>query len=130
MGFRSRKSRKGVLMATSSLSDSSAAKAAQILRDIFDSMGHGFTVRLWDGSEVRLGREVHPVTVVVPSVKSFKRILLNPVAFEFAEAYVDGDVDFLGDLFEVMKVADSMEEVDLSFWRKVRIAMKVKGLPE
>lgn len=117
-------------MAASSYADSSAEKAVQILRDIFAHMEHGFSVRLWDGHEVRLGRQIHPVTVVFPTVKSFKRVLLNPEAAEFAEAYCDGDVDFEGDLFEVMKVADSMEEVDLSFWGKLKIAMRVKGLPE
>lgn len=117
-------------MAASTLSDSSAAKAAQILRDIFASLDHGFSVRLWNGTEFSLGRQVHPVTVVIPSVKSFKRILLNPEASEFAEAYCDGDIDLVGDLFEVMQVADSMEEVDLSFWKKIRFGLRIRGLPE
>ena len=117
-------------MDTSSRADASPAKAAQILREIFASLDCGFSVRLWDGSEIRLGRQTLPVTVVVPSVKSFKRILLNPEAAEFAEGYSDGDIDIVGDLFEVMKVADSMDGVDLSFWGKLKIAMRVKALPE
>ena len=117
-------------MATSSRAKTSAEKAAQILREIFDSLDPGFSIRLWDGSEVRLGRQILPVTVVVPSVKSFKRLLLNPEAAEFAEAYCDGDVDFEGDLFEVMKVADSIDGVELSFWEKLGIAIRVKVLPE
>ncbi len=124
------KFRKGVSMDTSSRDEASPEKAAQILREIFVSLDRGFSVRFWDGSEIRLGRQILPVTVVVPSVKSFKRILLNPEAAEFAEAYCDGDVDFEGDLFDFMKVADSMEGVDLSFWEKLRLAMRIKVLPE
>jgi hypothetical protein len=93
-------------------------------------MNHGFQIRLWDGTEVPLGRQIHPVTVVFPSIKSFKRVLLSPSVAEFAEAYCDGEIDFEGDLFEVMKVADSMEEVDLSFWEKMKIAMQVKRLSD
>ena len=117
-------------MASSSRADVSAVKAAQILKDIFSSLDQGFSVRFWDGSEVKLGRQILPVTVVVPSAKSFKRILLNPEPGEFAEAYCEGDVDFEGDLFEVMKVADSMDEVELSFWEKIKIAIRVKAIPE
>ena len=117
-------------MATSSRAGVTAAKAAQILQEIFASLDRGFSIRLWDGSEIRLGRQILPVTVVIPSVKSFKRLLLNPEAAEFAEAYCDGDIDFEGDLFDVMKVADSMEDMDLSFWGKLRIAVRVKVLPE
>lgn len=117
-------------MATSSRANASAPKAAQILREIFASLDRGFSIRLWDGSEIRLGRQILPVTVVIPSIKSFKRLLLNPEAAEFAEAYCDGDIDIKGDLFEVMKVADSIDDVDLSFWGKLSIAVRVKALPE
>ena len=107
-----------------------AAAAAQILRDIYAPIQVGFRVRLWDDAEISLGRDVRPVTVVIPTVQAFKRLLMNPTAAEFGEAYCDGDIDLIGDLFDVMPVADEMEALELSYWDKMKIALRVKRLPE
>ncbi|HJP13624.1 MAG: hypothetical protein QF701_04645 [Nitrospinota bacterium] len=110
--------------------DLNAAAAAQILRDIYAPIQVGFRVRLWDDAEISLGRDVRPVTVVIPTVQVFKRLLMNPTAAEFGEAYCDGDIDLIGDLFDVMPVADEMEALELSYWDKMKIALRVKRLPE
>ena len=117
-------------MTAEASTESSASLAAGILREIFTELDHGFTVRLWDGSEILLGRDVHDVIVVFPSARAFKRILLNLTSSEFAEAYVEGDIDLLGDLFEVMKVGDSIDEIDLSFWEKIKFGMRIKRISE
>ena len=117
-------------MGAASSLESSAAQAQEILREIFSSLHNGFKIRLWDESEISLGREVRPVTVIIHSPRALKRILLNPTAAEFGEAYCDGDIDFSGDLFEVMQVGNSMEEIDLSFWDRVKIGLRVKRILE
>jgi hypothetical protein len=110
--------------------DSTAALAAQILQDIYASIQIGFKVRLWDDAEISLGREVRPITVVIPTVLAFKRLLMNPTAAGFGEAYCDGDIDLIGDLFEVMPVADEMEALQFSYWDKMKIALRVRRLAE
>ncbi|MEE9257419.1 MAG: hypothetical protein V3V56_09675 [bacterium] len=117
-------------MGAASSLESSATQAREILREIFSSLHDGFKIRLWDESEISLGLEVHPVTIIIHSPRALKRILLNPTAAEFGEAYCDGDIDFSGDLFEVMQVGNSMEEIDLSFWDRVKIGLRVKRIPE
>ena len=108
----------------------SAVQASVLLREIFSSVRHGFKIRLWDQNEVPLGQEVGPVTVVIPSVRAFKRLLMNPTSAAFAQAYCDGDIDLLGNLFDVMKVADSIDELDISYWQKLKIGLRVKRIPE
>lgn len=108
----------------------SARQAAEILCEVFAGLGHGFTIRLWDGTELELGRTLHPLIISVPTVRAFKRLMLNPTAAEFGEAYCDGDIDLIGDLFDAMSVADSMEDVDISSWEKFKVWLRVMRLEE
>jgi hypothetical protein len=45
----------------------------------------------------------------------------DPSPNNFAEAYVDGDLDLEGDLFAAMKIADAVEEIRLSFRDRLRL---------
>lgn len=118
-------------MNTSTPSESSAASgAAGILRDVFSELDYGLRFRLWDGTTLSVGREVLPIEVAFPSLDSFKRVLLNPTADAFAEAYCDSAIDFEGDLFEAMKVADSFEKIELSAMRKFRMGLRIWKLSE
>ncbi len=109
---------------------SSASAAAGILGDIFSGLDHGLSFRLWDGSTLTVGREVLPLVVAFPSLESFKRVLLNPTADAFAEAYCDSAIDFEGDLFEAMKVADSFEKIELTTIQKFMLALRIWKLQE
>ncbi len=56
------------------------------------------TVRAWDGSEARPG-EGGPV-LAVRRRRALRRLLWNPGEMGFARAYVTGDLDVEGDLYE------------------------------
>ncbi len=111
-------------------SRSAASGAAEILRHIFGDLEHGLHFRMWDGSALAVGREVLPVTVTFTSLDAFKRVLLNPQADGFAEAYCDGGIDFDGDLFEAMKVADSFDKVEMTMMQKFMFALRIWKLSE
>lgn len=111
-------------------SRSAASGAAGILRDVFAGLDYGLRFRLWDGTTLSVGREVLPLEVAFPSLDSFKRVLLNPTADAFAEAYCDSVIDFEGDLFEAMKVADSFEKIELSAMQKFKLALRIWKLSE
>ena len=110
--------------------ESSAQLATAMLREVFAGLDHGFTIRLWDGSELELGRTLHPLVISVPTARAFKRLMLNPTAAEFGESYCDGDIDLIGDLFDAMSVADSMEDVDITAWEKFKVWIRVMRLTE
>lgn len=118
------------MIASSAKGRSAASEAADILRRVFADLEYGLNFRMWDGSTLAVGREVTPVTVVFTSLAAFKRVLLNPGADAFAEAYCDGALDFEGDLFEAMKVGDSFDEVELGAMRKLLLAFRIWKLSE
>ena len=111
-------------------SSSAASGAAGILRDVFGDLDHGLRFRLWDGTALSVGREVLAIEVTFPSLDAFKRVMLNPSADAFAEAYCDSVIEVDGDLFEVMKVADSMERVEWKATQKFMIALRIWKLSE
>lgn len=107
-----------------------ASHAGEILRRVFGDIEYGLHFRMWDGTVVAVGREVMPATVTFTSLASFKRVLLNPQADGFAEAYCDGALEFEGDLFEAMKVADSLDKVELTTTQKLLFALRIWNLSE
>ncbi|MCY4383385.1 MAG: hypothetical protein OXE44_09580 [Nitrospinae bacterium] len=111
-------------------SRSAVSGAADILRDVFGDMDHGLRFRMWDGTTISVGREVLPLEITFPSLDSFKHILLNPTADAFAEAYCNSVIEFEGDLFEAMKVADSFENIELTAMQKFKLALRIWKLSE
>jgi cyclopropane-fatty-acyl-phospholipid synthase len=96
-----------------------AAAAAEILREVFGKMENGFTFRLWDGTEVRVGLNVNPFCVGINSPAVLRRILAHPTPDVFAEAYINQEIDLEGDLFACMHVANEIEMLEIPFWRRL-----------
>lgn len=92
-----------------------------ILRRVFERIPTGFAFRLWDGTVVPVGAGPPVCTVVVHRPETFIRVMREPTPYQFAEAYVDGDLDLEGDLFAAMKIADAMEAIDLSLPSRLRL---------
>ena len=100
----------------------SSRRAADILRRVFGDVS-GCAFRLWDGTTVVLGREAPMCTAVVHRPETFMRLIRDPSPLNFAEAYVEGDIDLEGDLFAAMRIADSIEEIRLSPIDRMRIVL-------
>jgi hypothetical protein len=99
----------------------SPAAAARVLREVFGHIQAPFAFRLWDGREVRFGSDQPPCTAVIKTPETFLRLLRDPSPNSFAEAYVHSEVDLEGDLFAAMPVANAVEGIRLSPWRKMRL---------
>lgn len=104
---------------------SGAAAAAEILREVFGKMENGFTFRLWDRTEVRVGLNVNPLCVGINSPAVFRRILANLTPDAFAEAYINQEIDLEGDLFAAMHVANEIEMLGVPFWRRLLLGYRV-----
>ncbi|MBI4251321.1 MAG: hypothetical protein HY618_02590 [Candidatus Tectomicrobia bacterium] len=109
---------------------SPAAGAAEILREIFAAAEYGVTFRLWDGTELRVGRQVCPLTVTFHSPGAFRCVFLSPSVNGLAEAYCDGDLELDGDLILSMRAADAFEEVEIPLLRRILLALKLRSLGE
>ena len=79
---------------------SAATTMAPFLGVFFDD---GIPIRLefWDGSAV--GPTDGPGTVLVRSANAINRLLWAPGELGLARAYVTGDLDMDGDMFEVLR---------------------------
>jgi len=69
--------------------------------------------RLWDGTTVQAGKNDAPVTVVIRSPRTFRRLLLRPTSLRFGEAYIAGDVDIEGNVFAATAVGNRLEQLRL-----------------
>ena len=103
----------------------SPAGAARVLREVFGHIDAPFAFRLWDGREVRLSADPPACTAVIKARETFMRLLRDPSPGNFAEAYVESAVDLEGDLFAAMPVANAVEEIRLSPWRKLRLLISL-----
>jgi cyclopropane-fatty-acyl-phospholipid synthase len=101
------------------------ARAAAVVGEIFGNIQAPVAFRLWDGSEVRLSGDKALSTVVIKSPETFLDLIQDPTPYNFAEAYVSGTVDFEGDIFAVMPVANEMEELRVSVLQKLRLLLSL-----
>lgn len=101
----------------------SSRQAAEILRRVFGHVPAGCAFRLWDGTRVPLGGGAPVCTAVVHRPETFIRLMRDPTPLNFAEAYVEGAIDLEGDLFHAMSIADSIEEIRMSFFDRMRILL-------
>jgi cyclopropane-fatty-acyl-phospholipid synthase len=80
-------------------------------------------VTAWDGTD--LGPPDAPAALVVRSRDAIRRIVTAPGELGFARAYVAGDVDIQGDIFEVLSLRERMPEVKLTPTQVLRL---VRGM--
>ena len=102
-------------------SRSSSHRAAEILGQVFGHITKPFAFRLWDGTGVPIGGRPPAFTVVIHTPEAFLRLVRDPSPLNFAEAFVESAIDFEGDLFAAMGVADIVEELNLPLSRRLRI---------
>jgi cyclopropane-fatty-acyl-phospholipid synthase len=82
-------------------------------------------VRAYDGS--RLGPPDAPTTIVVRSPNALRRIVTAPNELGFGRAYVAGDLEIDGNIFDVISVAETVESLDLGP-RQILAALQLVGL--
>ena len=103
----------------------SPSRAAAVLREVFGGIQGPLAFRLWDGSEVRLSGDKALSTVIIKSPETFLGLIEDPTPYSFAEAYVSGKLDFEGDVFAVMPVANQVEGLRLSALQKIRLVLSL-----
>jgi cyclopropane-fatty-acyl-phospholipid synthase len=122
-----------VLLKTTAPGKGAAPKLAALIEPLF---GGSLPIRLraWDGSEA--GPADAPV-VVLKSRKALRRLAYNPGELGLSQAYVTGEIDVEGDLFEgFRRIWATVREKDLAAGRppvlpviKTALRYGVIGLP-
>ena len=88
-------------------------------------LGDALPVRLeaYDGTAV--GPEDSPATIIIRSPDAIRRIVTSPGELGFARAYVTGDLDVDGDIFEALSLRDRIPDVKLQPKQLVRAARMI-----
>lgn len=76
-------------------------------------MPRGFTIRLWDGSELPPS-EKPAFTLAINHPGAVKRMFTPPVELSLGEAYIYGDYEIEGDIFSVFTLVDDFAEREFS----------------
>ena len=88
--------------------------AKKILNRLFSNFDGCLGVRLWDGSEVRVGPGQPAFTLVFRSAKAFQDLVLPRHPLNLSEAYFQGLVDVDGDMYSAFKLRHYLTTLDLS----------------
>ena len=71
-------------------------------------------IRAYDGSRLGPPEDEAPATIIVRSPDALRRIVTAPGELGFGRAYVAGDLDVEGDIYEALKLGDHIPGVKLS----------------
>ena len=107
------------------LPNPSPSRAAAVLREVFGRIHAPLTFRLWDGSEVPLSADKALSTVIIKSPETFLGLIEDPTPYNFAEAYVSGRLDFEGDMFAIMPLANQVESLRVPLHQKARLLLSL-----
>lgn len=93
-------------------------RASALLAQLFGGMDGTLTMRLWNGTILRLGRradEGEPMfTLVCRSPSVVRSMVLGRDPLRLAEAYFRGDIDIEGDFFAALGLKDRLHTIGLS----------------
>jgi cyclopropane-fatty-acyl-phospholipid synthase len=78
-------------------------------------------LRFWDGSELQLGSESQPPTVLVRGPSAIARLVRDPGSLGLARAWVAGGLDVDGDLDAVLALRHVLERIRLTFADRLRL---------
>jgi cyclopropane-fatty-acyl-phospholipid synthase len=101
-----------------------ADSAHQILHHIFRKYSGAFTVKLWDNSELLIGKGNPTFTLTIHSPKVLRDIVFFHDPIRLAEAYFDGTVEVAGDFNVAMGLRYFLENLKLPFQDKLFLALR------
>ena len=101
--------------------DGPTAHAAAALELVFGSLQRPWSFRLWNQQLVHCGSIPAPSVVHFKSRDIFRQLFSKLDLVAFAEAYINGELDFEGDLFDVMERAAHLQMESLPWKTKLKI---------
>lgn len=99
---------------------------ASMLEDLLGS-DLPIAIRAYDGSRLGPPDDEAPATILVRSPDALRRILTAPGELGFGRAYVAGDLDVEGDIYEALKIGDVIGSFKLSP-KQLAAAAKIVGV--
>ncbi len=88
--------------------------ARSILSRLFRNFDGSMRIRLWDGSEMRVGRDQPEFSLIFRSSKAFQDMLLSHHPLRVVESYFRGLIDVEGDFYSALKLRHYFSSLRLS----------------
>jgi cyclopropane-fatty-acyl-phospholipid synthase len=104
--------------------EKSADLAQKILHRIFRHYKGAFMVKLWDNSELLIGKGTPAFTLSIRSPKVLRDIVLFHDPIRLAEAYFEGAVEVTGDFNVAMSLRYYLENLKLPLQDKLLLALR------
>ena len=98
--------------------------AKHVLSCLFRDFDGGIRICLWDGSEVRLGRDQPTFSLTFRSAKAFQEFILARDPLRLAESYFQGLIDIDGDFYSALKLRHHLTSLQLTLTEKAELAAK------
>ncbi len=106
-------------------------KFLSISRDFLELLLDGVhnkpTFVLWDGSKILGNKRETEILINYPW--SLREMFLNPSELSMAEAYIYGDIDIKGNIYDVFPLANELIEKKFGVKNKVKLFTLLKKLP-
>jgi cyclopropane-fatty-acyl-phospholipid synthase len=101
--------------------------AASLLKRLFKRFPGSVTLRLWDGTTLRVGEkagslEESPFTLVFRNPQVIASAVLGRDPLALAEAYFRGDMDIEGDFFAALSIKDHLDALQMPLGEKLMAA--------
>ena len=106
----------------------SRRRASAVLQRIFGAVKPGLRYRLWDDSEGVVGQPDGSFTLVLRDRKTFREIFGSANTRLMAEAFINNQIDVVGDLFAALRVANQLEELRFGWLDKLGIYLSLRGV--
>lgn len=103
-------------------------KATEALRLAFGPEQHPWSFRLWDGNVVDCHAQRSKTLVHFKSRDVFKRLFSKLDLLAFGEAYINGEIDFEGDIFDVMERTCYLQVEQIPWKSKLKVWSLVRRI--
>ena len=104
--------------------------AKHVLSRLFRDFDGGIRIRLWDGSEVHLGRGHPTFSLTFRSAKAFQELVLARDPLRLAESYFQGLIDIDGDFYSALKLRHHLTSLQLTLIEKAELAAKALSIKQ
>ena len=106
-------------MTSTTLRSTTEPAAWRILDRLLHNYPGTLTVTLWDQTQRRLGlgQLAGEVTLTLKHPALLRQLVLQPSPLHLAQAYFDGTLDVDGDVYEVLRLKNHFEQLELP-WRE------------
>ena len=111
--------------------DPRVQQAANAIAPLIRALGDDrtFAIRFWDGRTLRVSDGREPAfTLVIRRPAALRRMLLPPTDLAIGEAFVHGDFDIEGDIFEAAALPDRLGQLRIGIRELARMAARLAAL--